>query len=794
MIANAKLYSFYQSTLIRVVRISLLLFLLWLTVNGIVEQEPSKTAIASLSLLLMFEVFFRFKIARTTPLRKLSENDGKDVYASFTLQTLASLLSGKSTKQVIKHLLRQNQIQFMLRKANIAKKELPILEVSKEELVNLAFAISRHVNGTFVTTMDLFAAYLSLIEGQTKLLFTKELKEEEFLHILKWARFDYPDEERPKPTRVLFWGEGIGEAWVSGWTLETQKYTVDITAKVLSEKPVLIGRDEEYKETKEALLKKDKGNVLLVGEPGSGKTTLVYTLAFESFVGNLKGDLYHKRFLEVMTGALLAGATNQGELEKRLATIIEELSHAGNTIIFIPELQNILGATTYHLDLSGALIPFLKDTTIKIVATITSGNYKSFVESKPVLLDLFEIVKLEEPDETSGVEMLLEKAGSIERKYRVSLTYKAIVSSVRYASRYLQDKILPGSAVTLLTDAANSASLRKREVVEENDVVAKVEEQTKVAVAKPAVEEKELLLHLEDKLHERIIDQDEAVRVLSEAIRRIRTGLAPLNKPISFLFLGPTGVGKTETAKALSEIYFKRENNLIRLDMSEYASEDGIKRLLGAPPGEGEERGELTDKVHDNPFSLVLLDEFEKASPQILDLFLQVLDDGRLTDNKGKTVSFANAMMIATSNAASEFIREKVRKGVTVDEQFHQKLLEFLQTNHLFKPELLNRFDAVVTFKPLGEKEVQAVTKLLLRGVEKKLLEQDITVTFDEKAVAKIAKEGFDPQFGARPIRRFIQDNIEDMLSQKMLRDEIRRGNRVLVSVDASNFIQLMVS
>lgn len=775
-------------------RISLLLFLLWLTVNGLVQEEPSNVAIASLSLLLMFEVFFYFKIGRAIPPLRLSDNDGKDVLQSFTLQTLSLFVSSPTGKTLVRELMKQNQIQFILQKANIAQKELPLLEIPKEELGNLAFVLAKHVNGTFVTTMDLFAAYLSLIEGQTKLLFTKELKEEELLHILRWVRFDYPDEENQKPARVQFWGEGIGEGWVSGWTLETQKYTVDITSKVLSEKPVLIGRDKEYKQTVEILLKKDKGNILLVGEPGSGKTTLVSTLAFESFVGSLKGDLYHKRFLEVMTGALLAGATNQGELEQRLQIIIEELSHAGNVIIFIPELQNILGATTYHLDLSGALIPFLKDSTIKIVATITNGNYKSFVESKPVLLDLFEVVKLDEPDEQRGIEMLLEKAGSIEHKYRVSLTYNAIVASVRLARRYIQDKVLPGSAVTLLTDAANSASLAKREAVEEKDVVAKVEEQTKVAVAKPVGEEKELLLHLEEKIHERIIDQQEAVHAVSEAIRRIRTGLAPLNRPVSFLFLGPTGVGKTETAKALATIYFKSEKSIIRLDMSEYSDENGIKRLLGAPPGEGEERGELTDKTHDNPFSLILLDEFEKASPQILDLFLQVLDDGRLTDNKGRTVSFANAMIIATSNAASEFIREKVSKGVIVDKQFHQELLEFLQTNHLFKPELLNRFDAVVTFKPLGEQEIQAVTKLLLRGVEKKLLEQDITVTFDEKAVAKIAKEGFDPQFGARPIRRFIQDNIEDVLSKKLLQDEIKKGNRILVSVDTSNQIQLMIS
>jgi len=278
---------------------------------------------------------------------------------------------------------------------------------------------------------------------------------------------------------------------------------------------------------------------------------------------------------------------------------------------------------------------------------------------------------------------------------------------------------------------------------------------------------------------------------VSEAMRRLRAGLTLKDKPVSFLFLGPTGVGKTETAKTLSKIYFGGENKMIRLDMSEYSESDSLKRLLGLMPGETDAPGELTDKIYDNPFSLVLLDEFEKASPDILNLFLQVLDDGRLTDNKGRTVSFTDAIIIATSNAASEFIREEVNKGTVIDKKFQQNLLEFLQTKGIFKPELLNRFDGIIVFKPLGKHEIQEVTKILLKELSNKMLEQDITVSFDDKIISKIISEGFDEQFGARPINRYIQDNIEDLLAQKILKDEIKRGDKISISVDENNNITI---
>ncbi|MEK7534127.1 MAG: ATP-dependent Clp protease ATP-binding subunit [Patescibacteria group bacterium] len=784
MTEYAKIYYFYQILTIKALRVLLLVLLAWLVII-----TRSQIPIFILSLFLMLEVFFHFKIARLTPPLSVLQNDGKNIYDSFTLEALSIFVSSANINHLIKTLIRKKEIQFILQKGDFTEKEISLLDnVSTEELASQALSLAKNAKGKAVTTADLFAAYILFTEDQTKLLFNKNLKKEEFMQILYWARATFTSEENKKPYRVSFWGEGIGEQWVFGWTIETKKYMLDLTPKVLQEKPMLIGRENEYRQTLDAIYKNK--SVILVGEPGSGKASLAETLAFESFVGQIEGNLSHQRFYQLLVDRLLAGSSDQGQLEKRLDSVIAEIAHSGNLIIFIPDIENILGASTFNLNLSGVLIPYLERGIIRIIGTSTPGAYKRFIEPMRSLVDVFGVVKFEDPDKDTALQMLFDKAPDIEKRSNVALTYKAIVAAFNYADKYLQGRVMPGAGVTLLEDTVSMVKIQRKNIVEEQDVIEKVESKTKIAIGVPQAKEKELLLHLEDEIHKRIIDQEEAALAISEGLRRIRAGLQSSIKPISFLFLGPTGVGKTETAKALAYLYFGGEDRMIKVDMSEYSTNEGVKRLLGGLP---DEEG-LTDKVYEHPFSLILLDEFEKAVPLIHDLFLQVLDDGRLTDNKGRTVSFVNTIIIATSNAASEFIREEIRKGKVIDKKFQADLLEFLQTNNIFKPELLNRFDEIVVFKPLGRNEIVKIVQLMLKELSNKLLEKDITVSFDDKLIAKIVKEGVNEEFGARPLRRFIQDNIEDLIAKKMLQDEIKRGNKILFSTDNANTITITVS
>jgi len=783
----AKIHFWYTSFGSKIIRIVIFITLGLFSGAGFFNNFPN-LFIIPFSLFLIFEVFFKFKISKLMPSLEVSKNQG-DVLDSFSLESLGILEAKNTFSDVLKELVKLPQVQFIIYKADLKINEIILIDTDKTALCQNAFNLVKDLKGKYVTTTDLFAAYMLSIEPSSKLLFNKKLKEEDFRSILLWARSVYIKEEANKKIELSLAGEGIAEEWVYGWTLETQKYMLDLSREFLNEKREPMGRKSEYQQMIEALY--SGKSVILVGEAGSGKETVAKELAIESFMGRLKDNLYHQKIFQLMVDSFMAGANNQGELESRLNALVAEVSHSGNVIIYIPELQNILGSTSFNLDISGGLTPYLQKKAIRIVATVTPGNYKKFIEPMHTLLDDFAIVNFSEPSREEVLKMLFEKAESIGNKDGVVMTYASILCSYSYAGRYAKDRVLPGSAVSLLEDTANAVKVSGKNIVEEQDILDQIEKKIKVPVGEPKPVEKNLLLNLESELHKKVVDQNEAIFAISEAIRRLRTGLQTANKPISFLFLGPTGVGKTETAKALAEVYFGQASRFIRLDMSEFVGEEGIKRLLGSGPGEGEEKGQLTEDVYDNPNSLVLLDEFEKADQNILDLFLQVLDDGRLTDNKGKTVSFANCIIIATSNAASEFVREEVGKGVPIDKKFQESLVNFLETNRMFKPELLNRFDDIITFKPLGQTEITQITKLLLTKFSKNLFERDITVSFDEKIVAKIATEGFDKDFGARPLQRFIQDKIEDKIAQEMLRGEIKRGDKILVSVDLGNNILL---
>ncbi len=786
----ALFYFWYEKFLFKILRIGVFSVLFVFSLLFLINKTYPNLPLFVFSFYLMLEVFVIYKISRLTPEIEV-KNNTSNFLDSFTLEALGIFKSASNSIGLVKELLNLPKVSFVLAKTDGVYKDVQILEIDKKQIADKALELSKEVNAKFITTADLFVAYLLLTEAKTKFLFNKKLKQEDIKNILIWVRESYKKEENPKGQDLTFAGEGIAESWVYGWTIETAKYMLDLSKEFLSERQLKpTGRKNEYLQIVEALSK--GGSAILVGDEGSGKESAVKELAIQSFSGNLSGNLFHQKIYQLMVDAFMAGAESQGELEERINSLIAEVSHSGNVIIYIPEFQNIMGSSSFHLDISGALIPYLKNGSIRIIAAVTPGAYKKYVEPMHSLLDSFTVINFQEPKRADVLDMLFKKADEIEAKNSVILTYKAILSACDYANKYAKEKVMPGSAVTLLDDSANAVRLNGRRVVEEQDILDQVKKKTNVSVGEPKPIEKTLLLNLEKELHKRIVGQNEAVSGLAESIRRLRAGLSTPTKPISFLFLGPTGVGKTETAKALADVYFGNSQRLVRVDMSEFSGDDGMRRLLGSGPGQGDEKGQLTEPVYDSPYSLVLLDEFEKADQKILDLFLQVFDDGRLTDNKGKTVSFVNTIIIATSNAASEFIREQVSKGISIDKKFQSLLLEFLQTKGIFKPELLNRFDDIVVFKPLAQEEVIQIVKLMLSDVIKTLTQKDITVAFDEKILAKIATEGFDKNFGARPLRRFIQDKIEDPIAQKMLKDEIKRGDSISVTVDTSGNISLI--
>lgn len=771
----------YNSIPVLVIRVLLINVLIFIFFYNLFLGNFLGWVLALISLFIIFEVFFKFNLEKIEPFIEVSNNKS-DIFESFTKSALQSIFYKKNTEDFLRFILNQSQSDFFLKKAVIEKEAIKISPVTPEALSKKAFEIARISDNKFVSISEILCAYLLLTEGKTKLLFSNKLKEKDILNINMWTK-TYFKEDKRKSVKVRISGNGIYDSLVFGWTPETKKYTKDLSFSNMKVQAFIEGREKEYQLLLEVMQKNEFNNAILVGKAGIGKDNLVENLIHDSNEGLLPKKLNHKRFLELMVGQFVAGANNRNELETRLQNIIEEVSHSGNVILYIPEFQNLIGSGAFDIDLSGAIFPYLKDGRIPIIASVTPVEYKKYFENN-ALREVFEIITLEEPSENTLLKMLFQKTGAIEKESRVVISYKAVLAALEYSGKYGLNEVLPGASVDLLSDCANAVKLSKRnnQTVLEEDVMEKVSKKSHIPVGVPEKDEKTLLLNLENEMHKSIIGQDEAVREVSEAIRRIRAGITR-EKPISFLFLGPTGVGKTETAKTLSRIYFGGEAHIIRLDMSEYASLESLHRLLQS------DSGSFLDSVSAHPFSLILLDEFEKANEKILNLFLQVFDDGRLTDNNSKTVSFTNTIIIATSNAGGEFIRESLAGNIILKSS---QLLDYLEKKAVFSPELLNRFDQIVMFKPLSLSEIAQVTKLLLTELIGKMNEKDVVLTFDQNAIEKIASSGFNEEFGARHLRRFIQDNIEDIIAQKLISGEIVRGNKVMVSFDPS--LNLVIS
>ena len=580
----------------------------------------------------------------------------------------------------------------------------------------------------------------------------------------------------------------------------------------------IIGREREVRRIIQILSRRTKNNPVLVGEPGVGKTAIAEGIAQQIVSGEVPPILQGKRLMTLDMGSLVAGTKYRGEFEERMKKIINEIYHDGNVILFIDELHTLIGAGSAEgaVDASNLLKPALARGELQTIGATTQDEYQKHIERDAALERRFASVKIEQPTSEETIAILEGIKPAYEQHHDVTFDDETLTAAVKLSSRYITDRFLPDKAIDLIDEAAakviidNSQSTdsigkerqrlqvlnqqkeqavgSQQQLVTPEDVADVVSQWTGIPVNELQQEESERLLNLETLLHERVIGQDEAVKAVAKAIRRARSGLKDPNRPIgSFLFLGPTGVGKTELAKTLAEAMFSSEDHLIRVDMSEFMEKHNTSRLIGSPPGYvgHDEGGQLTEKIRQNPYSVVLLDEVEKAHPDVFNLLLQVLDDGQITDGKGRLVDFKNTVIIMTSNLGATALRDEKTVGFGASDSWSDyeamkaRVLEELKNE--FRPEFINRVDESIVFHSLDQQHLNEIVELLSEDIVGRLAEMNIDLKITHTAIDVIAEAGYNPEYGARPLKRAIQTELEDRLSDALLAGDVIPGDKVTI-------------
>lgn len=634
-----------------------------------------------------------------------------------------------------------------------------------------------------------------------------------------------------------------------------EQYSRDLTEAAREDRldPV-VGRNSEVERVMQILCRRMKNNPCLVGEPGVGKTAVVEGLAQMIASGTVPEILADKRILSLDLSGMVAGSKYRGEFEERIKRVIAEVRAAGNVILFVDELHTLIGAGGAEgaMDASNILKPALSRGEVQMIGATTRTEYRKYIEKDAALERRFQPVYVEEPTREETIAILQGLRSKYEEHHGVTISDDALEAATDYAIRYINDRFLPDKAIDLIDEAASRKKLgifagnktakkaeetrhnleealeaalaegdieaaqalkkdldktdkkiektkynmREKEqeqmLVTEEDVADVVSVWTKIPVSKITQTESQRLLKLEEILHKRVVGQNEAVEIVAKAIRRGRVGLKDPKRPIgSFLFLGPTGVGKTELSKALAEAMFGNENAIIRVDMSEYMEKHSVSKMIGSPPGYVgfEEGGQLSEQVRKNPYSVILFDEIEKAHPDVFNVLLQVLDDGRITDSQGRTVDFKNTIIIMTSNAGAQRIVDPKKLGfsnVENAESEHKDMKNNVmeEIKRMFKPEFLNRIDDIIVFRALSKEDVKGIAALMLKELKNRLAKQmDITLTYGDTVKNFIFEKGYDKKYGARPLKRAIQNNIEDSLAEEILSGKIQASDKVSMTV-----------
>lgn len=703
---------------------------------------------------------------------------GKVVLVNWNIESLYSSAKNGNVKPLLASIDNADDIKVFLLRAELPyddtfkfiESELNKFNADRFSATISEFASQSVFLDKRLNIADLFCAYLLQTETLSSLLNKYRVDEDilvatlKFMHNLKSHEPQVWDPDFNIPP-----SGGIDKGWAIAYTPAINKSGVDLTKLALNGSlPKLIGRHDVEDSVISVLSKPSSNNVLLIGNAGSGKTTFIKALAREIALGTSIPALKYKRIISIDIGALTSGKS--ADTNKVTSQIAKEAEMAGNIILFIDEIHSLATLSSNDPNASpifAILEPFLSSAKFQFIGTTSYDNYLRYIKPNESFARTFDVIELRETTDEETVMLMQDYAKNIEPSRKFKFTYPALKTVLESGKRYVNDRAMPDKALSLLTQSYTNDPDK---IVTKNDILNFVSSRFKIPVKSIDADEKEILLNIEGLMRKKIIGQDQAITLISKALKRARAGVRNENKPIaSFLFAGPTGVGKTETAKVLAETYFGDKTRMIRVDMSEYQTPDSINRLLGDTTGQV---GFLIAKIQENPHSVILLDEIEKADKNILNLFLQVLDDGRLTSASGKTYDFTNSFIIMTTNVGTKAITQSI-----VDSTVDISEVALRELKAYFPIEFLNRFTALVPYSLLTKDDVFGITQIKLKALQEKIQEKKITVEFSEEVIREIAELGYSPEWGARELNRFIEDKVETVIAEKMIAGEINSGD-----------------
>ena len=741
----------------------------------------------------------------TDDYKRLLEVAGEKTFiarGNFYLRLLDEFLALGQFQKVFKKIdVPVDEFRYALREEIKKSAENKEEQKDKNEILrmveNLAVNSLNYCNAEYLKSKDLFAALFYVDDASLKRLLSHfKIDPDDIKVAVVFTEFKnkifgifghprslsgFTSKFSSKRHRVM------NRAWTAKPTPYLDSISIDLTDLARQERiGFLIGHKNEYQRMVDILSRADKNNALLVGELGIGKEAMVRHLAYNISKDKVPEKLFDKRLVKLSVSRLVAGGTPEQVLE-RSHQVLNEVLIAGNVILYIPDINNLVKTSGgQYLSAADSFMSVMNRSDFQVIGYCAPDVFKKDIETKKDFLSLFDVIRVEESSEEEAIELLSYFSLILEDQYKVDISFKAIKKAVKLSHRYFREKLLPQSAEDLLKETLSFVKNKGEKELTEDDVVQVCQQKLNVPLSETTEAEAESLLNLEDKIHERLIDQEEAVKAVSRSLREYRAGLSRTGGPIAtFLFVGPTGVGKTELAKIVAKLQFGSENSFLRFDMSEYQDKKSVFRFIGSP--EGDISGELTEAIRQKPFALILLDEFEKAHPDILNVFLSVFDDGRLTDNVGRVIDFTNTIIIATSNAHSELIKQELEAGkniMQITADVKRRLTEY------FKPELLNRFSNIIAFKTLSSQDVRKISIILLKEVAIMMAEkQGVEILFDDSAIDKLLELGYNPVYGARPMRNAISDNIKSVLADSILKKEFARGDKLVLKYNGNSFI-----